>query len=82
MADYSDLINKTIYDFCDDEKIIRKINPMLSKQQYIERSKNVPPIAIAFQFIDLAELTSNEQLKKAVEDQFAKHIKAFFSLRH
>lgn len=62
---YSDLRNKTIFDFTDDPKIIEEI--IVSKEDYFER---LTPKIRYYSFADLAEITNNKALRDAAEEQF------------
>jgi hypothetical protein len=77
--DYTDLQNKTIYDFCDDEIILKQINICLDKDEYIRRTKNMPLYTRGFALYDLSQLTGDKELKKAVVEQFGDAMDVFFN---
>jgi hypothetical protein len=40
--DYSDLRNKTVFDFAEDEMLIREIISYYTKEEHLELIKNTP----------------------------------------
>ena len=58
--DYSNLNNKTIFDFTDDEGLIKKVIGGLSKDYYL----NSNPFVLINGILDFARLTSNAELEK------------------
>lgn len=70
MADYKNLHQKTIFDFCDDPKIIKRMGyHLLPKEMMVNhflKNPDVNGIAI----ISLAEITHNKDLKNAASEQF------------
>jgi hypothetical protein len=67
--DYTDLRNKTIFDFTTDKKLIKEITGFSSKDKYLEEFKDFPhDKGIDLQI--LAEKTNNEELLNAVEKEF------------
>ncbi len=68
---------KTIFDFCKDEKILRELVSM-SKQDYLDNLKK-NPINNAFDLLELADMTGNKELEKAVQSQYNKELKFYFN---
>lgn len=67
--DYSDLRNKTILDFTDDPKVIANF---IDEDMTLEEYKAVVGgVALIEDFIGLAELWNDKELKKAIDEQFA-----------
>ena len=68
---YSDLRNKTIFDFTDDPKIIEEIvnfdpNDEVRKMNYLD-ILNCAPTNIAGDILQCAKITNNQDLAKACE---------------
>jgi len=68
--DYSDLRNKTIFDFTDDEALIKKITGYTSKDKYID---GVHHVNFMNDVIALAQVTGDKELEKQA-DKFRKII--------
>lgn len=74
MNKYHNLRGKTIYDFCDDAKMLDSI-AVVDKGDYLAEIKQNPMIAV-WGLLTLAEKTNNEDLRLAVEKEFQKEIRA------
>lgn len=72
--DYSNLKNKTIFDFCTDEKMLEEI-VLVEKERYFEIIKEYP-LYDAKTLIEYAELTDNKELLEAVKKQYKKELEA------
>ena len=72
--DYTNLKNKTIFDFCNDEPLIADII-ILPKEEYMEELETYP-LLNAHTLIRLAERTNNKDLLQAVKKQYEKELKA------
>lgn len=70
---YKNLRGKTIYDLCDDQKILAKLDPLCDEETYRKMVKDDWG-----GLLDLAEATDNKELEKAVKEEFAKEIRDFF----
>lgn len=70
---YSDLRNKTIFDFCKDEKMIADL--VVSKEDYFRDVKEYP-LLNAHVLIEYAELTKNNDLLQAVKQQYRNELQA------
>lgn len=70
--DYSNLKDKTIFDLCDDEDILDDI-AIVSKEEYLADIKS-NPLANIFDMQDLAEMTEDKELMKAIKIQFKKEL--------
>ena len=64
---YTDLRTKTIFDITDVESILSQIVNMRDKCFFIN---NVNNTGRASTFLELAEITSDKELEKAVLEQF------------
>lgn len=71
--DYKDLKNKTIFDFCKDEKMIADL--VVSKEDFFRDLKEYP-LLNAHVLIEYAELTRNNDLLQAVKKQYKKELEA------
>lgn len=71
--DYSNLKNKTIYDFCNDESIINDL--VVSKEDFFRDLKEYP-LLNAHVLIEYAEMTNNDELLKAVRSQYKAELEA------
>lgn len=71
--DYKDLKNKTIFDFCKDEKMIADL--VVSKEDFFRDLKEYP-LLNAHVLIEYAELTHNNDLLQAVKKQYKKELEA------
>ncbi|MGM9782835.1 MAG: hypothetical protein ACI3ZV_05025 [Paludibacteraceae bacterium] len=71
--DYTNLKNKTIFDFCNDEQIIADL--VVSKDGFFRDLKEYP-LLNAHVLIEYAELTKNKDLLQAVKKQYEKELKA------
>lgn len=72
--DYSNLKNKTIFDFCNDEKMLEEI-VLVEKGRYFECIKEYP-LLNAHDLIEYAELTNNKELLQAVKKQYKKELES------
>lgn len=70
---YSNLKNKTIFDFCNDEQIIADL--VVSKEDFFRDLKEYP-LLNAHVLIEYAELTNNKDLLQAVKNQYKKELEA------
>ncbi len=68
---YENLRQKTIFDICSDKKILDEIILPEDKDFFIE---NVNYSGRAMTFLELAELTNNSELEKAVMKQFKQEL--------
>lgn len=78
--DYSNLHDKTIFDFCSDKKTLEELTAIefISKEECIRRYKEFP-YANGFALLDYAEMTSNKSLEKAVNEQFKEDFAKVFN---
>ena len=72
--DYTNLKEKTIFDFCNDEKMLEEI-VLVEKGRYFECIKEYP-LLNAYDLIVYAELTDNKELLEAVKEQYKKELEA------
>lgn len=70
---YSNLKNKTIFDFCNDEQMIADL--VVSKEDFLRDVKEYP-LLNAHVLIEYAELTNNKDLLQAVKNQYKKELEA------
>lgn len=71
--DYSNLKNKTIYDFCNDESVI---NDLVVSKEYFFRDLEEYPLLNAHVLIEYAEMTHNDELLQAVKSQYKAELEA------
>lgn len=71
--DYSNLKNKTIFDFCTDEKMISDL--VVSRKDFFRDLKEYP-LLNAHVLIEFAEITGNKELLDAVNTQYKKELEA------
>ena len=71
-TDYSNLKEKTIFDFCKDEKMIKDLI-IISKEEYLEQVKEYP-LYDAHTLIEYAEITKNKKLLRAVLKQYKQEL--------
>lgn len=74
--DYSDLRNKTIFDFCKDKEML--IDLTISKDGFLKDIKR-DPLINAFVLLEYAEKTNNKELYQAVEKEYEDDFKMFFN---
>ena len=74
---YDNLRNRTIYDFCNDPGILEEI-AIIPKAKFLELLKD-SPIRNGFSLLQLAEMTDNKELEKAVEKEYKEDFEAFFN---
>ncbi len=67
--DYKDLRNKTVFDFTDDDQVIKNIIGESPKDFYIRTCHHLNKLT---DIQKLASLTNNEELYKAVSDEIVK----------
>lgn len=83
MKDYTNLKNKTVFDFCTDEAVLEVVLPFIpsgvDRDQYLHDYWVDNPAQHAFSFIDLAEITHDKELAKQAERQFVKALSANFN---
>lgn len=70
-TDYSNLKEKTIFDFCKDEKMIKDL--VVSREDFFRNLKNYP-LYNAHILIEYAEITNNKKLLQAVLKQYKKEL--------
>ncbi|MDE6352921.1 MAG: hypothetical protein K2K88_07285 [Muribaculaceae bacterium] len=87
MKDYTNLKEKTVFDFCSDEKILKEVLPYIPvyvfsnpdlKIKYLDYWKQ-HRIQHAFSFLDLAEIIKDDELERQAEQQFAKDLEEHFN---
>ena len=71
-TDYSNLKEKTIFDFCKDEKMISDII-IMPKEDYLNEFK-YNSLLNAHTLIEYAEITKNKKLLQAVLKQYKKEL--------
>ena len=80
-VDYKKLRQMTVFDLCDDMELLHKLNPLYpkirTKEQWINSYKE-NPMRQVFDFIDLADMTNNLDLREVVEKEWEKELNAFF----
>ena len=69
--DYSNLKEKTIFDFCKDEKMIKDL--VVSREDFFRDLKEYP-LLNAHVLIEYAEITKNKKLLQAVLKQYKKEL--------
>lgn len=79
---YNNLKNKTIFDITTDNKILNEVLPYVPKdvskeQYYAGFYQNSTNLALAF--LEIADLTNDDELRKATESQFATEINKYFN---
>jgi len=83
--DYSDLHNKTIFDFCDNDEILIKVEYALScfdksqwyrfKEEYLQdHTKQM------WSLLKLAKLIGDKKLYKETKKQFAHEFECYFNV--
>ena len=70
--DYSNLKSKTIFGFCEDEKLISDII-IISKEAFL---RDLESLLNAHTLIEYAERINDKALLNAVEQQYKKELKA------
>ena len=70
-TDYSDLKEKTIFDFCKDEKMIKDL--VVSREDFFRDLKKYP-LLNAHVLIEYAEITKNKKLLQAVLKQYKQEL--------
>lgn len=71
--DYTNLRSKTIFDFCNDEQMLRDL--VVSKEDF-QRNLKEYPLINAYVLLEYAEMTNNKELEKAVEEQYGAEMEA------
>lgn len=74
MSKYSNLHEKTVYDFTNDEALLDEIT-VIDKDDYLNELAERPVIN-AFHLIELAERTKNNELMSAVKSQYKAELEA------
>ena len=74
IMDYSNLKSKTIFDFCEDEKLISDII-IISKEAFLRELESYS-LLNAHTLIEYAERINDKALLNAVEQQHKKELKA------
>ena len=70
-TDYSNLKEKTILDFCKDEKMIKDL--VVSREDFFRDLKEYP-LLNAHVLIEYAEITKNKKLLQAVLKQYKQEL--------
>ena len=70
-TDYSNLKEKTILDFCKDEKMIKDL--VVSREDFFRDLKEYP-LYNAHVLIEYAEITENKKLLRAVLKQYKQEL--------
>ena len=70
-TDYSKLKEKTIFDFCKDEKMIKDL--VVSREDFFRDLKEYP-LLNAHVLIEYAEITKNKKLLQAVLKQYKQEL--------
>lgn len=70
-TDYSNLKEKTIFDFCNDAEMIEDL--VVSREDFFRNLKNYP-LYNAHILIEYAEITNNKKLLQAVLKQYKKEL--------
>ena len=76
--DYTDLRNKTIFDFCTDKKVLEDIAIFADKEEYLKLSESCKGVRWKNMLI-FAEYSGNKELEDAVRKEFAEEIRALFN---
>lgn len=76
--EYKDLRNKTVFDFCDDKKILDKVVPWTTKEEHEKTCIDIPYVRWMC-LMGLASCTNNEELRNAVLTEFADDIEKFYN---
>ena len=69
--DYSNLKEKTIFEFCKDEKMIKDL--VVSREDFFRDLKEYP-LLNAHVLIEYAEITKNKKLLQAVLKQYKQEL--------
>ena len=70
-TDYSNLKEKTIFDFCKDEKMLKDL--VVSREDFFRDMKEYP-LLNAHVLIEYAEITKNKKLLRAVLKQYKQEL--------
>lgn len=76
--DYTNLRNKTIFDFCTDKDVLENIAIFTDREEYLKLSESCVDVRWE-NILTFAEYSGNKELEKAVRDEFAKEINALFN---
>ena len=76
--DYTDLRNKTIFDFCTDKKVLEAIAIFADKEEYLKLSESCKDVRWN-NMLDFAEYSGNKELEKAVREEFKEEIRRLFN---
>lgn len=83
MKDYSNLKNKTVFDFCNDETLLEEVLPPIpdgyDRDRYLKDYWDTNPHQLALAFVDLAELMGDKKLLQEAEKQFSKELNEYFN---
>ncbi len=79
---YENLRQKTVFDFCDDPKIIGKVfnndgKHVLEHSDFWRTVYTRNPIPQALDLFRLSEVTKNKELQEAVEKEFKKELEEY-----
>ncbi len=82
-TDYSNLRQKTVFDFCDDPKILGEVfachETILEMTDFLKEHCKKFPIEQARSFDYFAEITNNRELKNAVEKEFKNELEEYYA---
>ena len=76
--DYTDLRNKTIFDFCTDEDVLDDLVGITDKEEYLH-SLSYSEAARWLNLLYFAEYSGNKELEKAVREEFKEEIRRLFN---
>lgn len=76
--DYTDLRNKTIFDFCTDEDVLDDLVGITDKEEYLH-SLSYSGVSRWLNLLYFAEYSGNKELEEAVRDEFKDEINDMFN---
>lgn len=76
--DYTNLRDKTIFDFCTDKDILENIAIFTDKEEYLKLSESCVDVRWK-NILAFAEYSGNKELEYAVRNEFAEEISALFN---
>ncbi len=76
--DYTELRNKTIFDFCTDKKVLEDIAIFADKDTYLKLSSSCENVRWKHVLV-FAEYSGNKELEKAVREEFKEEIRRLFN---
>lgn len=74
--DFSNLRNKTIFDFTDDPAILVELVGTTDKETFLD---GLAPEGRMFSLIDYAEYMQDKEMVAAIEKEFEKELSDFFN---